>query len=86
MQAANLISSSPPVYPALAVSARVQGVVSLSVQIGPDGKVLNVQLISGHPLLVSAAVQAVETWTYKPTLLNGSPVTVITTIEVPFKL
>lgn len=56
----------------------------LTAIISKAGIVQNVQLISGHPLLVEAAIQAVETWRYKPTLLNGTPVEVVTTITVAF--
>jgi protein TonB len=83
---ANLVSSSAPVYPPLALQAAVQGTVKFEAQIGPDGKVKNLHLVSGHPLLVSAAMSAVVTWQWKPTLLNGEPVTVSTTIQVPFTL
>ncbi len=54
--------------------------------IGKDGHIQNLQLVSGHPLLVAAATQAVEQWVYKPTLLNGEAVDVITTIDVNFTL
>ena len=58
----------------------------LSVQIGPDGTVQDVQLISGHPLLAQAAIDAVKQWVYQPTLLNGNPVSVLTTVDVNFTL
>jgi protein TonB len=64
----------------------VQGTVQLSVQIGPDGTVQDVQLLSGHPLLVQAAIDAVKQWVYQPTLLNGNPVSVLTTVDVNFTL
>src|SRR4029077_7390318 len=69
MQAAKLISKPQPVYPAIAKSARVQGVVSLQVTIAPDGTVQNLQLLdAGSPLLVQAAMDAVKQWVYQPTL------------------
>jgi len=75
-----------PVYPPLAKSARVQGQVEFSAIIGKDGTIQNLTLVKGHPLLVRAAQEAVEQWRYKPTLLNGEPVDVITNIIVNFTL
>ncbi len=60
--------------------------VRLSVLIGTDGRVENVRVVSGHPLLVTAALEAVRQWIYQPTLLNGKPVQVITTVDVNFAL
>ena len=85
-QQAMLVSQPRPVYPPLAKQARVQGTVSLQAIIGPDGHVQNLTVISGHPLLVQAALDAVKDWVYKPTLLNGNPVTVVTVIDVNFTL
>jgi protein TonB len=85
-QAANLIRKVAPVYPALAKQARIQGSVRFQVVIGTDGIVRSLQLISGHPLLVEAARNAVRQWAYRPTLVNGTPVEVITTIDVNFAL
>ncbi|MGA2880692.1 MAG: energy transducer TonB [Bryobacteraceae bacterium] len=84
VQAMNLIRKTQPQYPEAARTAGITGDVRLSVIIGRDGTVQNVQLISGHPLLVQAAVEAVENWLYKPTLLNGAPVEVATTVTVSF--
>jgi TonB family protein len=86
VQQANLISKVNPVYPPLAKQARIQGVVHLTTTIGADGAVQNLEVISGHPLLVQAAMEAVKQWLYKPTLLNGSPVAVITQVDVNFTL
>ena len=80
VQAANLIKKVTPVYPPLAKQARIQGVVRFTAIIGKDGTIQNLQLVSGHPLLVEAAKQAVSQWQYTPTLLNGDPVKVVTTI------
>jgi TonB family protein len=85
-QAMNLISKVTPVYPPLAKQARIQGVVSFTATIGKDGYIENLQLISGHPLLAEAASEAVRQWVYRPTLLNGAPVSVITQIDVNFTL
>jgi protein TonB len=68
------------------MQARIQGVVLFTVVIGKDGRVSNVQLVSGHPLLVAAARDAVRQWVYKPTLLNGEPVEVVTEVAVNFTL
>jgi len=86
VQAENLILKVTPAYPALAKQARIQGVVQYTAIIGKDGTVQNLQLMSGHPLLVPAATDAVKQWVYKPTLLNGEPVEVITQIDVNFTL
>ena len=86
VQAANLIRKLTPVYPSLAKQARIQGVVRFTAIIGKDGTIQNLQLVSGHPLLVEAARQAVSQWQYKPTLLNGEPVEVVTQIDVNFTL
>ena len=86
VQAANLIRRIVPVYPPLAKQARVQGTVKFSAIIGKDGTIQNLQLISGHPLLVPSATEAVKQWVYKPTLLNGEPVEVVTQIDVNFSL
>jgi TonB family protein len=86
VQQVNLIRRVNPVYPPLAKQARIQGVVHLTAIIGKDGAVQNLELISGHPLLAGAAMDAVKQWEYKPTLLNGQPVEVITQVDVNFTL
>jgi protein TonB len=86
VQAANLIRKVTPQYPPLAKQARVQGTVRFQAIIGKDGTIQNLQLITGHPLLVPAATEAVKQWLYKPTLLNGEPVEVVTQIDVNFTL
>ena len=86
MQLANLIKKTQPVYPPLAKQARIQGVVHLTAVISKDGTIQNLQVISGHPLLVPAALEAVKTWIYKPTLLNNEAVEVITQVDVNFTL
>jgi TonB family protein len=86
VQQAKLISQPKPVYPPLAKQARIQGVVQMQAVIGVDGAVKNLQVISGHPLLVAAAMEAVQQWTYQQTLLNGQPVEVLTQIDVNFTL
>lgn len=87
VQAANLISAVKPIYPPLAKMARQQGTVRFQTLIGPDGSVQDLQVLPGAPpLLVQAAFTAVKQWVYKPTLLNGVPVTVATTVDVNFAL
>ena len=75
-----------PVYPSIAQSARVQGVVIIEATIGPDGRVTDTKVLRSIPLLDAAAVDAVKQWTYTPTLLNGVPVPVIMTVTVNFTL
>ena len=86
VQAANLVHKVTPVYPPLAKQARISGQVRFTAIIGKDGTIQNLQLVSGHPLLVAAARDAVTQWVYKPTLLNNEPVEVITQIDVNFTL
>ena len=86
VQMAKLLRKVIPEYPLLARSARVFGVVRLIGIIGKDGTIRNLQLVSGHPLLARAAMEAVRQWVYRPTLLNGNPVEVIAPIEVNFTL
>ena len=81
-----LIHREEPTYPPLARAARVQGEVVLSAVIDTNGQIQNLQLVSGHPMLVPAAITAVKQWRYKPYLLNGQPVEVETTITVIFTL
>ena len=83
--AANLQQSAPPIYPALAKAASVQGTVKLQIRIGTDGHVKDVTVISGHPLLITAATDAAKLYVYKPTLLNGQPAEVITDVEIAFR-
>ena len=75
-----------PEYPVLARQARVSGVVELVGIIGVDGIIRQLKVISGHPLLVKAAVDAVTQWRYQPTLLSNEPVEVIAPIRVTFTL
>ncbi len=86
IQAVRLEHHENPEYPPLARQARVQGVVRFNALIGADGYIRDLTLTSGHPLLVPAAQQAVRRWKYQVTLLNGQPVEVITTIDIPFSL
>ncbi len=83
---ANLLEKVDPVYPPLALQARIQGTVEFTVTIGTDGHIEKIQLVRGHPLLVNAAKEAVLKRVYRPTLLNGKPVAVMTEVLVPFQL
>jgi protein TonB len=80
------LKNVPPSYPDIAKQARVQGVVILECTISPQGKVTDVKVLRGIPLLDSAAIDAVKQWVYSPTLLNGVPVPVIMTVTVNFRL
>jgi protein TonB len=80
------LNSVSPVYPAVARQARVQGVIILECIISPQGRVTEVKVLRGVPLLDEAAIDAVKQWVYTPTLLNGVPVPVIMTVTVNFKL
>jgi periplasmic protein TonB len=84
--AMNLVHKVTPAYPPEAKEARIQGVVSFAVTIAKDGTVQDMQLISGHSLLVPSAEAAVAQWQYKPTLLNGNPIEVLTQVDVNFTL
>jgi TonB family protein len=82
----HLIRSIPPEYPPTARSARIQGTVVLAARISSTGDVEELKVISGHPLLVPAAIDAVKQWKYTPYTVNGEPVEVMTTIQVNFSL
>jgi protein TonB len=77
---------APPLYPPLARQTRVSGTVRLHAIVGEDGSIQSLEVVSGHPLLIQAALDAVKQWRYKPTVLNGTPVEVDTTIDVIFNL
>jgi protein TonB len=81
-----LIRRIQPNYPPLARQARIQGTVVLQAEISKEGTIQNLQLISGHPMLAPAAIEAVKQWRYKPYLLNGEPVAVETQVVVNFTL
>jgi len=86
VQQAKLVRQPRPTYPPLAKQARIQGVVRLSAVIAKDGTIQELSVISGHPLLAPAALEAVRQWVYQPTTLNGEPVEVSTQIDVNFTL
>ncbi len=84
IKAPNKIKDVKPVYPAIAQSARVAGVVTIEATIGPDGKVIDAKVVRSIPLLDQAALDAVRQWEYMPTLLNGVPVPVLVTVTINF--
>jgi TonB family protein len=86
VQQANLIFRVIPIYPGVARNSHIQGVVILFAIIGRDGAIQELKVISGHPLLIQAALEAVKKWRYRPTTLNGVPIPVETTIAVNFSL
>ncbi|HTU33870.1 MAG TPA: TonB family protein [Candidatus Acidoferrum sp.] len=86
VQQANLIHEVQPIYPEIAKTAHIQGTVLLHAIIAKDGTIKQLQYISGPPLLMRNALSAVQQWRYRPTLLNGEPVEVETTISVVFTL
>jgi len=86
MSEGDLVKKVLPVYPALARSARIQGTVVLQARISKQGTIENLHLLSGHPMLAPAAIEAVRQWGYRPYILNGEPVEVDTQITVNFSL
>lgn len=86
VQAAKLERMVRPPYPPLAKQARISGTVRFAAVIAPDGRIQELQVVFGHPLLIPAAKEAVAQWVYKPTLLNGEAVQVQTQIDVNFTL
>lgn len=81
-----LIREVRPLYPPLARQARIQGVVKINAIVSRNGTVQSLETVSGHPLLVTAALDAVRQWLYEPTQLNGEPVEVILVVDVNFRL
>jgi TonB family protein len=81
----NLQESPPPILPPLAKAAGMTGTVKLQIGIGADGHVKDVTVISGHPLLITAAMDAAKLYVYKPTLLNGQAAEVVTDVEIAFR-
>jgi protein TonB len=86
VQSASLVHQTMPLYPQIAKTAHISGTVVLHAIIGKNGTVQNLEYISGPPLLMKSAMDAVQQWRYRPTMLNGEPVEVDTTISVVFTL
>jgi len=76
----------PPIYPEIAVKARLEGKVIIEATVDERGRVVGATLLSGAPLLNDAALEAVKQWVYTPTLLNGVPTPIIMTVTVHFRL
>ncbi len=81
-----LLKQVAPVYPPMAILVRVSGAVKIEAIIGVNGRIASARVVSGHPLLMQAALDAVRQWIYRPTLLNGNPVKVKMQVTVNFKL
>ncbi len=75
-----------PANPPAAVGARIQGVVRIDAIIDTNGRVVEMRVVAGHPLLVRATMHAVKQWIYEPTYVNGRPVPVVFEITVEFRL
>jgi len=86
VQQANLLRQVTPIYPPIAKTAHIQGTVVLHAIISKDGSIEQLEYVSGPPLLMKNAMDAVRQWRYKPTTLNGEPVEVDTTVSVVFTL
>jgi periplasmic protein TonB len=80
-----LVRKIQPPYPTIALAARITGVVELKAVIGKDGNIKELQALSGPPLLIPAAIDAVKQWHYRPYLLNGEAVEVETSVTVTFR-
>lgn len=86
VQEAKVIEKVIPLYPPIALRARIQGVVQLTALISREGRVVQLQVVSGHPMLIASAIEAVKQWRYRPTLLSGVPMEVVTQVDVKFIL
>jgi TonB family protein len=86
VQQTKLVTQVRPVYPPEAKAARITGAVKLSALIGKDGSIQNLDVLSGEPVLVQSALDAVKQWVYQPTLLNGQPVEVLTEIDLNYSV
>jgi len=86
MSEGDLVHKVLPIYPPLARTARIQGQVVLQAVISKQGMIENLRLLTGHPMLVPAAIEAVRQWRYRPYVLNNEPVEVETQITVNFSL
>ena len=80
------IASPDPIYPSLAKQARIYGDVVIDAVIDVQGNVVEMQVVSGHPLLVPSAVDALRKWKYQPTILNDEPVPVQLMVTIKFRL
>jgi len=81
-----VLSKPAPAYPPLAKQTKVQGVVTIDAVIDTEGNVVEMRVVSGHPLLISAALESVKQWKYEPTYLNDQPIAVQLIVTVTFQL
>jgi protein TonB len=86
VQQANILREVTPIYPPIAKTAHIQGTVVLHAIISKDGSIEQLEYVSGPPLLMKNAMDAVRQWRYRPTMLNGEPVEVDTTVSVVFTI
>jgi TonB family protein len=86
MPDSKIVTKVHPEYPLDAADLKIHGMVKITVVIGTDGRVQSARLLSGHPLLVPAALQAVRKWIFEPTKVDGKPARVATEIDIPFEL
>ena len=84
--AAKAVYQPKPIYPHIAIISHTEGTVVLQATIGKDGSIQDLKLVSGPVLLVQAALDAVRTWRYQPTLIGSEPVDVLTEIDMNFRL
>ena len=84
--AAKAVYQPKPIYPHIAIISHTEGTVVLEATIGKDGSIQDLKLVSGPVLLVQAALDAVRTWRYQPTLIGSEPVDVLTEIDMNFRL
>ena len=80
------VKDQRPVYPPVAMAAKIEGIVIIEATIGKDGSVSEAKVLRGQPLLNQAALDAVNQWKFTPTMLNGQPVEVLMTVTVNFTL
>ena len=80
----HFLKGAPPLYPQLAADTRIAGAVLIEISVAPSGKTHVLRLISGHPMLVTAAITAVKGWQFRPFLVEGKPATVVTAVMVGF--
>ena len=86
IEPATLVEQTKPAYPPMARTARVEGIVVLEGTINVKGKIENIHVISGHPMLLEAAIKAVEKWKYRPAKLNGQLIPQPVEVKVRFRL
>ena len=86
VQQQKLIQSVQPVYPDVARQVGIEGTVRLKIIIAKDGRVRDLKVLSGEPVLVNASTEAVRKWRYQPMVIDGKPVSVVTTVTLEFRL